>query len=230
MTEEQMHRNLPIGEQEKVLAIITHHWVAYAIIYIGVGTLVLAIFAAVVAVISNQETWNLSSANVNALTAGGLFMALLVAAFGAVPLSMRKQEAMVLTEEALVLLEKPSLFGNKISQLNLQHIADVTVHQDTVGAILGYATLVIETPGEQNNYRFKMVGKPRERAKQIIEAHENYSAALESGRIQTTLGQQPPVNGVSWQQPPAMSPNPPQAPPPTMPTAPGDPTQPSQGS
>ena len=112
-----------------------------------------------------------------------------VAAFSFIPVWIRKQETLVLTEEALLQIKKPSLFASKVSQLNLQHVADVTVRQDTIGSMFGFAHLTIETPGEQDNYEFSVVGGAREYAKKIIEAHENYAAALESGRIHSTLGE-----------------------------------------
>lgn len=80
----------------------------------------------------------------------------------------------------------------------------MTVQQDTLGALCGYAHLAIETPGEQDNYEFSVVGDARDKAKAIIEAHENYVAALESGQIQTTLGQRPPTPGAAWRGAPNM--------------------------
>ena len=55
------------------------------------------------------------------------------------------------------------------------------------GTIFGYGTVTIETPGEQENYHFRATNKSDEAVATIVEAHENFSAALESGRLPTTL-------------------------------------------
>jgi hypothetical protein len=107
-----------------------------------------------------------------------------------------------LTEEAVLQILQPSLFANKISQLNLAHIADVSVRQDFFGTIFGYGKITIETPGEQNNYEFTILPNPQDIARHIIEAHENFQAAVEAGRIPSTLGvpQAPQIDPQQYQQ------------------------------
>jgi uncharacterized membrane protein YdbT with pleckstrin-like domain len=190
-TETELHAKLPIGKDEKILEIIKHHWFAYASIYIGAGMLCLLLFIAIIFVAASQNQLGLSDNAVAGVVVFGVIFTAIVALFSMVPVWMRKQEALVLTEEALLQLQKPTLFSNHVSQTNIAHVNDVTVRQNTLGTMLGFGSLMIETPGEQNNYSFTVVAKPHERAKMIIEAHENYSAALESGQIHTTLGTKP---------------------------------------
>jgi hypothetical protein len=116
---------------------------------------------------------------------------------------------LILTEESLMQYNKPTIFTSKVSQLNLQHVADVTVKQDAIGSMLGYGHIAVETPGEQDNYEFNVLAQPNIIAKAIVEAHENYAAALESGQIQTTLGRRAPVPGNAWRsEPPVANPAP----------------------
>lgn len=206
MNEEKLHALLPIGDKEKLLLVVRHHWFAYVSVYVGTGLICLLIAAAVILVSLGRAQLGLSAGAAGSIVGIGMLIIAVVILFSLIPVWIKKQEMLVLTEEALLQVEKPSLFANKVSQLNLQHIADVTVKQDTLGTLFGFGHITIETPGEQDNYEFSVVGTPREYAKQIIEAHENYAAALESGQIQTTLGQRPPVPGTAWRPEPPMPP------------------------
>jgi uncharacterized membrane protein YdbT with pleckstrin-like domain len=117
---------------------------------------------------------------------------------------LRSQEVVVLTEEAVLQVLQPSLFASKVSQLNLAHIADVSVRQNFMGTIFGFGKITVETPGEQDNYEFTMLPRPQASAREIIAAHENFQAAVESGRMPTTLGkaqpQTPQIDPQQYQQ------------------------------
>jgi hypothetical protein len=211
MNEEKLHKLLPIGDNEKILTVVKHHWFAFISVYVGAGFICLIILAAIILIGFAKNELGISDSAMGAIIAVGLVTMLGVAVFSLIPVWIKKEEMLVLTEEALLQIKKPSLFASKVSQLNLQHIADVTVDQDTIGTLFGFAHLTIETPGEQDNYKFSVVGDAREKAKAIIEAHENYAAALESGQIQTTLGARPPTPGSAWRdspQPPTPQSNP----------------------
>jgi len=199
MNDTQLHQKLPIGANEKILAVFRHHWFAYATIYaFTVVTIVLILGISMVLASSSQGTDQIPSSVPSVIIAVGLCVSMLVLLFAAIPLYLLKGEALVLTEEALVQLKKPSLLANQISQVNLAHLNDVTASQDALGTIFGYGQIKVETPGEQDDYKFTIVPHPQQMAKQIIEAHENYAAALESGRIKSTLGERQPAAGSAW--------------------------------
>lgn len=212
MNEQQMHKQLPIGENEKILQTIRHHWFAYVRIYVGAGFICLMILALIILIAADKSQLGLSESAVTTVAVLGVGFMAVVVAFSLIPAWIKKQEMLVLTEEALLQIKKPSLFASKVSQLNLQHIADVTVNQGTVGSAFGFADLTVETPGEQDNYSFTVVANAREMSKAIIEAHENYAAALESGQIKTTLGQKPPLYGNAWREEPQVPQQTPQYP------------------
>lgn len=186
-----LHSKLPIDEDEKILAVFRHHWFAYASTWIiGIVVAVLAMglaFAFTRMGDSNSGESMRTDTQLLILVGAGIFSGLILLGT-ALPAYLRSQEQVVLTEEALLQVLQPSLFANKISQLSLQHIADVSVTQDFFGSILGFGHITVETPGEQNNYRFAMLPHPHDAARQIIAAHENFDAALQAGRIHTTLG------------------------------------------
>jgi hypothetical protein len=187
-----LHTRLPIDADETILAVWRHHWFAYASLWI-IGTLgvvlifVLAGFLAFGIGGDSAESTNKTIIFVVAGLASGAAVL-----FTLVPVYLRSQEQVVLTEEAVLQILQPSLFASKTSQLNLAHIADVSVQKDFLGTIFGYGRITVETPGEQNNYIFAMLSAPETVAKQIIAAHENFQAAVESGKLPTTLGTEKP--------------------------------------
>lgn len=140
-----------------------------------------------------------------AILAGASLFGLLVILAGMIPAYLRSKEQLVLTDEALLRVLQPSLFSSKVDQLGLQHLADVSVKQDFFGTMFGFGHVLIETPGEQEtNYDFYWVPKPRDVARQISEVHENFDAALQGGRLESTLGtapqQAPTIDPQEFQQ------------------------------
>ncbi len=78
------------------------------------------------------------------------------------------------TSEKIAQVLYSSLFNRKISQLSIGDVQDVTVTQKGLLAhFFNYGTLVIETAGEQENYKFSYVPHPYQVSKYIVGAHEN---------------------------------------------------------
>jgi uncharacterized membrane protein YdbT with pleckstrin-like domain len=201
-TDQFLHHKLPIDENEKILAVYRHHWFAYVSNWIlGVFIVIVVMAIAIVFTSIGGSQTALATHRAAIIAVAGCFSVLvLLGTF--IPVYLRSQEELVLTEEALLQVLQPSLFASKIDQLNLQHITDVSVRQDFFGTILGYGHLTIETPGEQDNYEFIMLPKPQQSAREISQAHENYTAAVQGGRMPSTLGtpQQPTVPAIDPQQ------------------------------
>lgn len=184
-----LHHKLPIGDEEHILGFYKHHWFAYAQIWIVAFFVVLIIMGLAVAMttIQNDGSSILSQAYRPAVMAGALLFSVIILAFAYVPIFLRMHEQLVLTNEALFQILRPSLFTDKVSQLSLEHLADVSVRQDFFGNIFGYGHITIETPGEQDNFEYYFLPNPHAASKEIIEAQENFSAALQSGQIRTTF-------------------------------------------
>jgi uncharacterized membrane protein YdbT with pleckstrin-like domain len=186
-----LHNKLPIDEDEKILGIYKHHWFAYVSSWLLAAVIVIIIMglAVVFTVIGGSE--GALAQHKSQIISGAAVFCVVVLLATLVPVYLRSQEQMVLTEEALLQVLQPSLFSSKIDQLNLQRMDDVSVRQDFLGTVLGYGRITIETPGEQDNYEFVMLPRPQEIAREITRAHENYVAALQSGRLSSSLGSSP---------------------------------------
>lgn len=199
-----LHSKLPIDADEQILAVYRHHWFAYVSNWLVGGIVVVIVMAIAVVFTSLGGVDSSLAAHRSPIIAGAAAFSAFVLLATALPVYLRSQEQVVLTEEALLQVLQPSLFSSKIDQLNLQHMADISVHQDFFGTILGYGHITIETPGEQDNYEFNMLPNPHQTAREISQAHENYDAAMQSGRMPTTLGvaqpQAPVIDPQQYQQ------------------------------
>lgn len=187
-TDAVLHQKLPIDADEKVLAVYRHHWFAYAVNWIVGFMIVLVIMALAIAVIAVSGSDSSIGQYKLAIIGGAALFSILVLSSSSIPVYLRSQEQLVLTDESLFQVLRPSIFASKIDQLNLQRIDDVSVRQDFLGTVMGYGHLTIETPGEQDNYEFFMLPDSHDAAREISNARENYEAAMQSGRLPTTLG------------------------------------------
>ena len=189
--DQQCHQTLPIDSDEKVLAIYKHHVFAY-ILPILAAALVIVILVGLATLLSSQTSLTgdavIATEYQKYAYGAAIVLSVVTAIFAFVPVWLRSQEHIVLTDEAVLQVLQPALFASKVSQTSLERIADVSVRQDFLGTILGYGKLSIETPGEQDNYEYTYLPQPRDAAREIIEAHENFAAALESGRLPTAFG------------------------------------------
>jgi len=188
---QRLHRKLPIDDDETILGVYRHHWFAYAsnwVLGIVIVIIIMALAVALTSIAGSGAGMDQYKGVIIGIAAG---FSVLILLGTCVPVYLRSQEQVVLTEEALLQMLQPSLFASKIDQINLQHITDVSVRQGFMGTLLGYGHITVETPGEQDNYEFYMLPDPHQVAKAIVSAHENYNAALQAGRIRTTLGEAP---------------------------------------
>ncbi len=189
----KLHSSLPISGDEKILAVFRHHWFAYATIILAAAVAIIALWATAfmfASTFASQDATRAAEYNNMAIVAAGL-TSLFIIVGATIPLMMRAGEHLVVTDEAVFQVLQPSVFNSKISQLSLAHVNDVSVRRDFFGTILGYGTVTIETPGEQANYHFRAAERPDVAAKEIVEAHENFAAALESGRVPTNFNKMP---------------------------------------
>ncbi len=180
-----LHKRLPINDDEEILGVYRHHWFVYFKIWAIGFALILLIMVTATFLTANAE--DQPDGYRTLVMSGGILLSVLIGVGTAVPAWLKSQEQMVVTDESLLQILQPSPFGSKVSQLSLQHVADVTARKDFFGSILGFGAVVIETPGEQKNYEFPTVANPDHVTKTIIEAHENFIAALESGRLPTSF-------------------------------------------
>lgn len=107
------------------------------------------------------------------LTLAGLVLALFCLGVTAIAGYIYASNIMLVTNEKIAQVLYKSLFSRKISQLSIGDVQDVTVSQDGVFAhIFNFGTIVIETAGEQQNYKFTYAPNPYYFSKKIVGAHE----------------------------------------------------------
>ena len=195
--DEYLHKKLPIGSDETIIGIYRHHWFAYATSFIFAGAIIVATSSFTLLLLVTGGSKGVI-AKYTASTVALLFVFFTLVLLGAaVAAYLKMQEQLVLTQESLLQILRPSIFTNKVDQVNLERVDDVSVHQDFFGTVIGYGDLTIETPGEQDNYHFNVLGNYQEVVREIKSTAENYKAALQSGQIESTLGAQ----AVAPQQP-----------------------------
>lgn len=183
------HGKLPIGKDEKIISAWKHHWFIYVQIWALALFAILAIVLLVALLSSSMNNADSTASQYRPLIVAGTGLFIIIASlFALIPSWLKSQERLILTEESLLQVLQPGIFANKVSQLGLQHVNDVSVRQGFFGHFFNFGALTIETPGEQQNYVFPMVENAQMAAREIIEAHENFDAALQSGRVPTTYG------------------------------------------
>lgn len=193
---------LPIDPDEKVIAIYRHHIIAY-LIPIFLALAVIVVIVGLTMLMTSQT--NLGAEPIIAeryqhqTFAIAIVLSVVTLIFTFIPVWLRLQEHIVLTNEAVLQVLQPGLFASKVSQIGLERIGDVSVRRDFLGTIFGYGKLSIETPGEQDNYEYTFLPNGRSAACEIIEAHENFAAALGGGHLPTTLGS--PSNAATYTAP-----------------------------
>lgn len=83
------------------------------------------------------------------------------------------QNRLIITDRNITQILQTSLFGRKVSQLNLVNVEDVTSEQNGIFATMfGFGVLKIETAGEQMNFNFTYCPRPGYYAKVILNARE----------------------------------------------------------
>lgn len=184
-----LHSKLPIDKDENILAVYKHHWFAYASNWL-IG-LVLIIIILVLAILSVSTASLSLEAHKTAILAGAGLLCIIIGLGTCVPVYLLSQEQLVLTEESLLQVLQPSLFASKVDSVGLARIDDVSVRQNFMGTMFGFGHMTIETPGEQDNFEFFVIPLPHEAAREITKAHENFEAALNAGRLPTTMGVDP---------------------------------------
>ncbi len=87
---------------------------------------------------------------------------------------------LLITDENVIQILRPTLLNRQVAQLNLGKIQDVSVSQKGFFQMtFKYGTIIIETAGEVASYKFVYAPKPNELAAKIILAHDEYIARHE---------------------------------------------------
>lgn len=84
-----------------------------------------------------------------------------------------RQNRLIVTDRNITQVLQDGLFSRKTSQLNLYNVEDVTATENGfLSTMFGFGVLMIETAGEQANFKFSYCPKPDYYAKIILDARE----------------------------------------------------------
>jgi len=198
------HTKLPIDSDEVIISIYRHHPIAYVIPLALAALMIIVIVGLAIALtaFTVQGSTIIDPSYRSAVLAGVGIFALLILIFSYIPIWTKMQDRIVLTNESVIQILQTSLFSDKVSQLSLQHVADVTVNSGFWGNMFGYGHLTIETPGEQDNFEYGFLPDSNVAAREISEAHENFIALLESGQMHPDVPNPNETPGMAWPQSP----------------------------
>lgn len=198
--EKFFHQKLPIDDDEVIIAVYRHHPIAYLIPFFLALLMIAVIVGLALALtgVSASGTAIIDPVYRSYVIIGVGIFSFLILIFSYIPIWTKMQDQLVLTNESLIQILQTSLFSDKISQLSLQHIADVTVKAGFWGNMLGFGHITVETPGEQDNFEYGYLPDANVAAREISEAHENFIAQLESGQMHPESNYPGQTPGVAW--------------------------------
>ncbi len=106
------------------------------------------------------------------------FMALILIGlltFGA--LWIWRNNRILVTNEHIVDIDQNTLFHRSVATLTLSRIQDVSAEVDgPAQTLLQYGTVVVQTAGQKENFRFDYITNPYEAEQYILRTHKDYMA------------------------------------------------------
>jgi hypothetical protein len=155
---------------------IRKHWFGLYLIYLTGGFVTFVIFfvfGLLPSFLKNDELQIDLSSYAPVLLFVGLILVSLSVVATFIGAYLYKNDVILVTNEKIAQVLYKTIFNRKISQLSIGDVQDVTVSQVGIfPRIFKYGTIVIETAGEQENYKFTYVPDPYRRSKNIVGSHE----------------------------------------------------------
>lgn len=167
---------MPLGhldDDERFLGVIRKHPFGIVSLYIGGAVAIVAMIVFSILVIPQMHVIN--GTNLVGITV--LLSALIVLAviFLLISTYLYRQNKLILTDKNITQVLRFGLFSQKVSQLSMSNVEDVTAEQHGIFATMfNYGTVKIETAGEQINFVYTYCPNPRAVARQVLEAREAY--------------------------------------------------------
>lgn len=164
-----------ISRDETFLYEVHRHPIGLIIVY----TEALFAFLAVVVglhVLLPQLVGETSTLDTNQITVVvGLFAAIMIWIGLMVYTYVYRQNKLLITNKNLTQIVQYSLFHNKVSELSMANVEDVTaVKHGFFSTIFDYGELRVETAGEQNNFNFKFCPKANYFGKVILDQRQKF--------------------------------------------------------
>lgn len=173
----------PMGRVENIMdhevkvADVRRHPIGLFFIYlqtiVGLSASFLLIFVLMPTFISSLS---LDSGRVNGLLlVFAMFAVILGIIFLILASKIYRGNQIIITDANVTQILQVGLFNRKVSELSMHNVEDVTASQHGIlQTFFNYGTLIIETAGEQNNFRFIYCPNPNAYAKAILDARQLY--------------------------------------------------------
>lgn len=167
---------IEFDENEVLVDEIRKHWFGLFVIYffgITASFVTILIFAILPGTFKSEELQIDLTAYAPLLAVVGLLFVTMLVISTFIASYLYKNDVIIVTNEKIAQVLYKTIFNRKISQLSIGDVQDVSVAQVGIfPRIFKYGTIVIETAGEQENYKFTYVPDPYRRAKHIVGSHE----------------------------------------------------------
>jgi membrane protein YdbS with pleckstrin-like domain len=147
----------------------------YLEVLAGLGALV-----AVVAVTAPNTFSKLINGSDPLLMAAAILVVALVIFILTLVTMIYLQNQLLLTDRSLILLTQKGPFGNTASRLSFSNVEDVKSDQQGFLAMaFNYGTLLVQTAGAMDNFKFTYCVNPDRFAHQVLEARQAYAQAVQ---------------------------------------------------
>lgn len=82
---------------------------------------------------------------------------------------------LILTNENLIQVKQVGIFHRKVSVLSLTHVEDVSgTSKGLLATLFGFGDILVETAGEQHNFKFAPVSNPYPKVELINRVHQEF--------------------------------------------------------
>jgi len=163
-----------ISKGENISFVVKRHPIGLIPIYLFVVVGFVACLVAMILLTNSQDVLGLNL-NDGIWVSIFVFVIVFVLFCGFIARSIYWANELVVTNENLIQILRPTFFNRHVARLSLGKVQDVSVQQKGFFQMtFRYGTLVIETSGEVASYRFSYTPEPNEVAAKIMAAHDEF--------------------------------------------------------
>lgn len=146
-------------------------FVVYIQAAIGFATASLLVIYLLKELMPNAEASHVRSLTVTIIGVAAIFVWLILTIYTYI----YRQSKLIISNKNLTQIIQSGLFSRKVSELSMSNVEDVTANQrGFFASIFNYGDLVVETAGEQANFKFIFCPKPNFYGKIVLDARQKY--------------------------------------------------------
>lgn len=159
---------------ERILCVVMQH--PFGIIFIDIITIICLLFSLVAIIMLLPDMVARSSDKIYFIMA--LLIVTIVSVVGLILLvstAVYRRTKLTITDRNIIQILQSGIFVQKISQISLANVEDVTSEQKGIfPGMFNFGVLQIETAGEQHNFSFPFCPNPHRVAKIILDAKQHF--------------------------------------------------------